>query len=301
MIEVTGRITGDTVSWFHRDPSRSNQQCLYCGVLVGTGATVPSDREHLIGRNFVPPGTIGSNEFNFLFRSCVNCNRQKSDAERHISSVTLVNSPARFMDQHVDNIAKRKAVADFHPDKKGIPIGKATEHETLQFNHGFGSFKFELTSGPQANGDLVKLLALKQVQALFSLVTTENYAVPTNVRLLPIRHFRYFGYFTSEDWGNSHLHEITQRVRHWPCPANIVAAQGYFKAVLKSCGELGWFWAFEWNKYLRVVGAIGREEIFQSLPDLDWKPLPDGSGRYRSESPLTSNDTLFMQTVTPHL
>lgn len=299
MIEVSGRITGETVSWFHKNPSRSNQHCLYCGVLVGLGATVASDREHLIGRNFVPTGTIGGNEFNFLFRSCINCNRQKSDAERHISSVTLINSPARSSDDRVDTMAKRKAVADFHPDKKGIPVGNATEHMTLKYNHGLGSLKFELVSGPQVNGDLVKLLAYKQVQALFSLVTTENYAISTNLRLLPLRHFRYFGSFTFEDWGNCHLHEITQRVRNWPCPANIVAAHGYFKAILKSCREMGWFWALEWNKYLRVVGAIGRDEIFQKLPGLNWKPLQDGSGRYRRESPLTREDTLFMETAIP--
>ncbi len=80
MILVHGRLTGETVSWFNRNPAQSNQYCLYCGVLVGTGATVLSDKEHFIGRNFVPTGALGSGSFNFIFRSCRECNGRKAIA-----------------------------------------------------------------------------------------------------------------------------------------------------------------------------------------------------------------------------
>lgn len=41
------------VSWYHKDQSKSNQFCLYCGTFLGEGSNVSSDKEHLIARSFV--------------------------------------------------------------------------------------------------------------------------------------------------------------------------------------------------------------------------------------------------------
>jgi hypothetical protein len=52
----------------------------------------------------------------------------------------------------------------------------------------------------------------------------------------------------------------------------------------------GWFWAFEWNKSVRVAGSIAHPgiepRIFESLPEAGTVPLPDGRGLYRLEVPL---------------
>ena len=45
----------------------------------------------MIGRNFVPSGTMDGDAFQFLFRACQECNSRKADAERHVSSVTARN------------------------------------------------------------------------------------------------------------------------------------------------------------------------------------------------------------------
>jgi hypothetical protein len=302
MILVHGRITGETVSWFNRKPGRSNQYCLYCGVPVGDGATVLSDKEHLIGRNFVPTGTLSSSGFNFIFRSCRECNSRKGSAERHLSSVTLVNSPARENDQRVDAVAKRKATRDFHPDKKGVPIGQATDEHSMEFRCDTFSMKFALTSPPQVNLPAAQLLAFNHIQALFALVTTEDCRVPEKIRLLPQAQFRYFGHYAHQDWGNPHLITIAKRTEDWSCPANITAADGYFKAILKRSEDQGWFWALEGNRSIRVVGAIVREnesaKLFEELPSLGWKPLPNGSARIRTETPRVEEaDHLFSSTV----
>ena len=298
MIRVHGRVTGETLSWYHKNPGQSNQHCLYCGVLVGNGATVPSDKEHLIGRNFVPTGSLGNGSFNFIFRACRECNSQKASVERHVSSVTLVNSPARASDERTDEVARRKATGDFHPDKKGVPVGQATDNHSVEFNRRGLSMKVGLISPPQVNRSAAELLAFNHIQALFSLVTTEDCRVPEKMRLLPHSQFHYFGHFTCQDWGNPHLLEIARRVDDWPCYVNVTAADGYYKAVLKVRESIGRFWALEWNRYLRAVGAIVREsespEIFEGLPDLGWKPIPEGSGRIRSETPLSHDaDRLF--------
>jgi hypothetical protein len=59
-----------------------------------------------------------------------------------------------------------------------------------------------------------------------------------------------------------------------------------------------WFWALEWNRAFRVVGAIYAEgadpPLFSGLPTLDWRYFADGRSRYREESPLSEEaDLLF--------
>src|SRR5215208_82855 len=97
---------GEPVVWYHRRPERSNHRCLYCGAFVGPGSPVASDREHLIGKNFVPAGTLRGDSFNFHFRACCECNRRKSVAEDHVSSVTLFTGPG--YETAVNELAQRK-------------------------------------------------------------------------------------------------------------------------------------------------------------------------------------------------
>jgi hypothetical protein len=101
-----------------------------------------------------------------------------------------------------------------------------------------------------------------------------------------------------------HLRTISQRAADWPCHANIRAARGYFRATLRRAPDErdGWFWALEWNKYLRVIGAVYHADepvpLFQNLPPLDRKPLPHGTGFFRKEIPLDEDaDDLFSGTV----
>lgn len=101
-----GKLTGKTVSWFERSGKLSNRYCLYCGVAVGGETDAPSNKEHLIGRNFVPAGSMGAEAFNFLFRACVPCNARKAVAERHVSSVTLINGPGRLQDPRAASAAE---------------------------------------------------------------------------------------------------------------------------------------------------------------------------------------------------
>jgi hypothetical protein len=305
MTQISGRVQNMTVKWFHKNPVHSNQHCLYCGVLVGEGATVLSDKEHLIARKFVPTGSLGNDSFNFIFRACCECNGKKADFERHVSSVTLVNSPARATDVRADESARRKAIKDFHPDKKGVPVGQAIDNHSIEFNHRGLSMKFDLQSPPKVNPYYVEQLASYHIQALFSLVTTEDYLVPEKMQLLPTSQFRYFSHFTCHDWGNPHLLEIAKRVDDWPCFVNVATAGGYFKVVLKIHEGVA-FWALEWNHHLRVVGAIAREseslELFEGLPGLGWELLPDGSGRRRRQTPLLAEteDRLFSGDVVAH-
>ena len=171
------------VTWYRKSKAQSNQHCLYCSAFVGVGSEVGSNKEHLIGREFVPKGAFdGGQKFNFIFRACEHCNGKKADFERHVSSVTLFRSPARADDEQIDARAAHKAAHDYHPDKKGVRVQDAGGQHDVQLGP---NFTFGLVSPPQLKGEYVKQLALHHVQGLFSLLTSADPRDPQSTRLLP--------------------------------------------------------------------------------------------------------------------
>ena len=299
---------GQPINWFNRVPSKSNQYCLYCGQFVGEGADIQSNKEHLVGREFVPTGEFGDGRaFNFIFRACKRCNEEKAEAERHISSVTLYRSPARKESQRHNEIACRKALRDFHPDKRGVLIQDSGDKFDVVMNDFGMKMTFGISSPPQANSDYIDFLAFKHVQGLCSLIVTANPLVAEETRLLSYENFHLFESYSHADWGNSHMLAIMERANDMPCYLNVTTANGFFKAILRrdQGDKEEWFWALEWNKSLRVVGAISPfrdiPKLFRNLPALRWNELGEQGGartRVRMEEPLADEqDTLFQGEV----
>ena len=136
------------VTWFHKNHARSNQYCLYCHRPVCIG-DVASNKEHLIGRSFVPDGSLeGGKAFNFIFRACVECNNEKAEAERHISSVSLFTSLGR-VDENINALANRKAATDFHPIQQGKLVKDASVEKSIEIGRGNFSAQFGLVGPPQ--------------------------------------------------------------------------------------------------------------------------------------------------------
>jgi hypothetical protein len=294
---ITGRKTGETISWHAPSLEGSNACCIYCGTFLRSPNPPKSDKEHLIARNFVPKGTMDDQPFNFIFRTCKRCNARKASAERHVSSVTLFNSPSRLENAKVNEVAIRKGKGDFHPNKKGVLIEDAHEHLDLTTSFGPMVIKFGMVGPPQPDRDHVKEVAFSHIQGLFTLICTEDYLDPLKMRLLPQDQFIWFSCYAHDDWGNPQAVEIANRVRDWDCYANIDSAQGYFKAIMRRSDE-GWFWALEWNRQLRLLGGIGgaRMKLFDGLPSEGWAPTPQG--RMRRHVPLDKKDDhLFVGVV----
>jgi len=297
--EIYNLQKNQPVVWYHQDPTKSNKYCLYCGSVVGKGAETDSNKEHLIGRKFVPKGKFDEGkEFNFIFRSCRKCNQNKAKLERHVSSVTIFNSSARLKDADVNKVAIRKGNKDYHPDKTGTLIKNSDD----KFEFSFGKFiRLDAISPPQFNQDYVSELASYHIQGLFSLITSKNPSIAIGTRLLRRDYISTFNFYHKQDWGNQQLLEISKRVIKWDCPARLVTADGFFKAILKiNRNDQDWFWALEWNKYLRVIGSISISKtglnIFDRLPQLEWKYLNKSDNqifRYREDIPLTNEDYLF--------
>jgi hypothetical protein len=285
------------VVWFHKQKSRSNQWCLYCGSFLGEELKVESNKEHLIAREFVPKGSLGDKCFNFIFRACRVCNNRKANIERHISSTTMINSSARSVSQEIDQIAQNKAKKDFHPDNPGETVINSFGENKVNLGN---IMQFGFVSPPQVNQNYIKELALRHIQGIYSLITTKNPLICEESRLLPPKQLWFFAAYNEQDWGNPQILEVIERTKEWPCFCNIVTANGFFKVIMKRSSDDGWFWALEWNKYLRVIGGISLEnkpqQLFSMLPDLGWKDLGmqgNASTRVRSEIALDSIDELF--------
>lgn len=296
------------VNWFNRSLSKSNQYCLYCGSFVGKGSTVESNKEYLVGREFVPTGEFGEgNLFNFIFRACKECNDEKSNVERHVSSVTLFNSPAMRELQAHNQLVCRKAAKDYHPNKKGILVRDSGDNFNIVGASGGINMTFGISGPPQVDPRYIKLLAFRHIQGVFSLITSRDPLVAEGTNLLISNYFHFFGSYNYADWGNPHLVAIMNRAYKIPCYANIVTANGFFRAIMRrSSGDKGeWFWALEWNKSYRLVGAIAQPDntpvVFRDLPSMNWKDLGVQNGiptRIREEVPLEDEqDLLFAAEV----
>lgn len=284
-----GRQTGQTISWHTPSLEGSNACCLYCGHFLRGQNPPKSDKEHLIARNFVPTGTMDGQPFNFIFRACRSCNARKAVAERHVSSVTLFNSPGRLEDARVNEAALRKGKGDYHPKMKGVLIQDALEHLSVNSSFGPMSINFGMVAPPQLDRNLVGEVAFSHIQGLFTLICTEDYCDPLRMRLLPQEQFIWYDFYINDDWGNPQALEIADRVRDWTCLANIESAEGYFKAIMRRSEE-GWFWALEWNQQLRLLGGINgtQMKLFEGLTSDVWIPTPQG--RMSKNVPLSAKD-----------
>ena len=66
-------------------------------------------------------------------------------------------------------------------------------------------------------------------------------------------------------------------------------------------GNGEWFWALEWNKSYRIVGAIAQpnntSNVFRDLPNLNWRELGiqnEIKTRMREESPLNMKKIYYL-------
>ncbi len=143
-----------------------NENCPYCGTQFSI--SVPSEKEHAVGRRFVPKGTLNG-QWNLIVRSCIPCNQDKAKLENDISAISMhpdatgqhVNSDSRL---HAE--ANRKALnAISHKTKK--PIANGEEPLKVSGNLGAADITFTFVMPPQVDEDRIFALARYQVGAFF--------------------------------------------------------------------------------------------------------------------------------------
>lgn len=101
-----------------------NTSCAYCGVT--NSADNPLEREHVIGRRFVPKGTLARG-WSLQVRACRRCNGEKADLENDISAITLLRGHGRAREEGVSpELIIRKATRSISRRTKK-PVAESSE------------------------------------------------------------------------------------------------------------------------------------------------------------------------------
>jgi hypothetical protein len=176
-------------------------------------------------------------------------------------------------------------------------VAHSDEELTLSGNLMRGAtVSFGLVAPPQVNPERLHVLALMHLKAFLYLITYRK--ADRAGGYAPCHAIVAADAFLS-DWGNQRLVEFAKMARPWKQILHGVAAEGFFKVVLRADpqNESVLAFALEWNRSYRVAGFIGEETQIQDyvnrLPDLGWKGF-DSNTRYRQETPLDpAADILF--------
>lgn len=242
---------------------KKNMTCAYCGRLFSV--SIPRTRDHVIGRKFVPPGTIKADDWNLILGACVICNNGKSQLEDEISAITLYPEIGHtHSDPNLHAIATHKA-AGASSRATGKKVADSIETTSMSFRLSpQATMTLNFVAPPILRHDAVLELAGAHVQAFFYYLTYSE-ALKTG-RFLPAQ-FLWSSWARSLDWGNRRLSWFTNETKGWPSMFAGVAAQGFFRIKLgrrAADSQLGSF-ALEWNRSLRIVGFFGSQEEFDVI------------------------------------
>jgi len=279
----------------NRAISLRNLTCVYCGCEFNNER--PATKEHVIGRNFVPWGSIAANDWNLILQCCCRCNNLKSALENEISAVTMqpgLTEPHN--DSILAEIARRKA-QKVRSSVSGELIKDSISRETIEGSLAPGvSISLDFLAPPQLRHDSVLRLARAQIQAFFYLITY-NETTRTGGGLPG--DITWLRFARRTDWGSNLFGSFTQATRSWRPRVRGDGAQGNYRIAInrKDVKTDLWSFALEWNKSLRVIGFFGEAtastRVLESLTfDQMFESRP--GEKYRPEIPLlTSENDLF--------
>lgn len=278
-----------------------NLACPYCGIEL-TDA-VASDRDHVIGRRFVPKGVLDA-QWNIVLRSCRACNSKKADLEDDVSAVAMQPDAAgehASTDPRLRAEASRKARKSISR-RTGKPLAAGEEPLTIRGSIGSATMTFTMVGPPQIDEKRLFAMARYHIAAFFYLTSYDSSTGRGG--LLP---GLFYGLSAArkQDWGNAHMRWFMETTANWARRVHGIGANNFFKIESRRRSDKDdvWSWALEWNQNFRIIGFFGREDLIARLeegtPVMVMESVDDGSGtilRYRAEVPLTDgDDQLFRQ------
>lgn len=150
-----------------------NVVCPYCGATLTPDN---STKEHVVGRRFVPKGTL-ENEWNLILNACRSCNNRKADLEDDISAITMQpDASGRHFGAHqqlaVDAARKREKTFSRHTGKI---VGESRSTLQVKYNLGPGAtLTFNMIGQEQIAEDRIFELARRHFQAFFHFITYDQ-------------------------------------------------------------------------------------------------------------------------------
>jgi len=277
-----------------------NVTCPYCGRPFD-GKVVVRDKEHVVGRNFVPRGKLDGG-WSLILRACRRCNGHKADLENDLSAISMQPDAAgRYpeSDPTLISQAVRKGAKSVSR-RTGKPVNASQEKLSLNLSYAPGiEFDFQFTSAPQADSQRVYELARLQLMGFFYCLTFDG-----NTRKGSFWRGGFFPIFDTvrSDWGNLVMRGFMDTVVTWRPRLLGIGADGFFKiAIREHPMSACWSWALEWNKNYRIIGFFGDQQtaktIANGFPRLKLQSIAEGRDsfmRYYLETPLSDEeDKLF--------
>ncbi len=274
-----------------------NNTCPYCGrPLNEVGAT----KEHVIGRRFVPLGTL-DRRWNLILQACPDCNSRKADLEDDVSAISMQPSV-------VGGFARADVVLRGEANRKGAGsrsriTGKAVRDssERIELRAALApgaSVTFGLIAPPQQVPERVFELARMQLSGFFYWITFDQVRRTGGFWL---GGFCPIGFSLRGDWGNPVQKAFMSSVLEWEPRIMAGTADGFFKIALRRHpNAVCWSWALEWNENVRIIGFCGEEEPIEATiralptPEVSAIPVSDGHLEVRVEAELSADeDSLF--------
>ncbi len=282
----------------------SNRTCAYCGVDL---STTDWNKEHVIGKRFVPKGTL-VDRWNLLLRTCVVCNNRKSELEDDISAISMQPDVAGHYPQRPDSTLEHEAIrkgSGSSSRRTGKLVSKSQEEVKLRLRFGSVALAPSFVGPPQADPDRLFTLARLQVIGFMYWLT---YDERRRSGRFPRGGFSHLRPAMRADWGNVVHQSFMRRVLDWELKLLVCTARGYFRAAIRQHGDGDcWSWALEWNQNYRIIGFLGEEEasrgLVATLPELEYGTIELGGEqriRHWSEVALEeADDCLFQHVASP--
>lgn len=268
--------------------------CVYCGNLLGDNGT----EDHVVGRNFVPKGTL-KGHWNLKILSCKACNGRKSGLEDDISAITIRDA-YEFSGEDPDLAAVY--------EKKGRSVSRKTKKHVSKSEERFNIslspisgllFNFKMSAPPQIDESRAFELAFYHMRAIYFVLTYDDIK---KCGKWWIGQFQGVDSSRKSDWGNSLQRSFCENTKNWDAQWHGITAKGFFKSVIKkNPSALCWSWALEWNESQRVIGFFGEpgcmKESLNKLEKLKVSKDFSTTGQEfftRLDEPLSEElDTLF--------
>jgi hypothetical protein len=246
-----------------------NIACAFCG--KSFDAQVRPTEDHLIGRKFVPRGSLAA-QWNLIVNACQACNAEKCALENDISAISMRPDPRFNLHPLLLQEARRKETAKSQRTGKAVRDSVEETIVTGRIAPGV-TFSFNLVCAPQAEQRRIFRLAQFHIEALFYWITYNRTA--RRGGFIPGDFFRV-GFVARGDWGNAQMIGFQRLIADWPLRVHAVGAESFFRAIIRRCpgdGPPVWAWALEWNHNFRVIGFMGDETTaraeFNNLPALE--------------------------------
>lgn len=277
---------------------RRSPFCAYCGHAFAPGEK--GEDEHVIGRKFVPRGTLAA-QWNLILTACGTCNDLKAELENDVSAISMQpDGLGRYASDDPRLIAEAQRKARTTNQRTGRFVSEPEPPMNITGRFGPMTINFSFTHPAQCDENRLFQLARMQLAGFFAMLTWKEderrgYYWPG--AYMPVVAVR------KEDWANPLLTSIEDIARDWEHRLFAVAADGFYRVWIKRRpGDPAvWAWALEWNRNFRLGGFFGDEdamrELAATLPPLVVETLHETPGvvlRYRTETPLAeADDHLF--------